>query len=156
MTTVPTTILRVSCPRFAVYFGSPNVHTSQPIGPNTDTPLSTRSHHPPVPHMQHETHHTPHTSRVLGWAPTYEGTNAYFATIRPIAFAVYFGQPMWNTPQHIGPNTHPPLSMPFLPPTLPTTTPHATHTIQDTQPTTHITGTRVDTRRRRYQQLCRD
>ena len=55
--------------RFAVYFGPPNVHTSQHIGPNTDTPLSTRSHHPPTPHMQHETHHTPHThthNRYLG------------------------------------------------------------------------------------------
>ena len=181
--------------RFTVYFGSPKVHTAQHIGPNTDTPLSTRSHHPPTPHMQHETHHTPHihitctwvdtnrrrhqrlfreysahmfrrvfrvanrphitthsptpthhcqhgptthphhtckiethhtphTSQVLGWTPGDEGTNDYFATIRPIGFAVYF----------------------------------ATHATQDTPHTTHthITGTWVDTRRRRHQRLCRD
>ena len=69
--------------RFAVHFGSPSDHTSQHIGPNIDTPLSTRSHHPPTPHMQHETHHTPHISQVFGWTPGDEGTNDYSATILP-------------------------------------------------------------------------
>ena len=110
--------------RFAVYSGSPNDHTSQHIGPNTDAPLSARSHHPPTPHMQHETHHTPHTSQVLGWTPGDEDTNDYFATIRPIGFAVYFA-------------TH--------------NTRHTTHHTH-----THITGTCVDTKRRRYHRLFRD
>ena len=80
----------------------------------------------------HHTHNTPHTthhthtSQVLGWTPGDEGTDDHVATIRPIGFAVYFTT-------HTQHNTH--------------HTPH-THT--------HITGTWVDTRRRRHQRLFRD
>ena len=62
--------------RFTVYFGSPKVHTSQHIGPNTGTPLSTRSHHPPTPHMQHETHHTPHTHTHHRYLGRHQATKA--------------------------------------------------------------------------------
>ena len=139
--------------RFAVYFGQPMWNTSQHIGPNTHpslsmppSPSSSRpSHHPPTPHTQHKTHHTPHTSQVRGWVPGDEGTNDYFATIRPIGFAVYFAQSMCNTSQHIGPNAHPPLSMPPPPVSPPSPSPfrpshrpaHTTHTTRDTPHTTH-------------------
>ena len=63
-----------------------------------------------------------------------------------------------NTPHHIRPNTHPPLSMPlpFSLPPFPPSTPHHTHTPHATPHTTHITGTRVDTKRRRHRRLFCD
>ena len=88
---------------FAVYFGQPMVHTSQHIGPTTHPslsmpplPFSLHPSHRPTPHHTHNTRHTTHhthTSQVLGWTPSGDGTNDYFATIRSIGFAVCFGQP---------------------------------------------------------------
>ena len=98
--------------------------------------------HPPHTRTTHDTPHTTHTSQAFGWTPGYGRTTDHFAIIRPISFAVYFGQPMWNTLHHIGPNTYPPLSiplpnLPLLHPTLPTAPPHTTHT--HTQHKTHHT-----------------
>ena len=83
-----------------------------------------------------------HTAaQVLRWTPSDEGTNDYFAIIRPTGFAVYIGQPRVHTSQHIGPTTHPSLSMPPLPFSLHPShrpTPHHTH---NTRHTTHHTHT---------------
>ena len=97
--------------------------------------------------MQHETHHTPHTSQVLGLTPGDEGTNDYFATIRPIGFAVYFTTHTTQDTPHTT-HTHTPQVIGWTPSDEGTTDYSATilpyvspcisgHTTQDTPHTTH-------------------
>ena len=148
-------------------------NTLQHIGPTAHPPLSIPpppppqpspspshpSHRPPTPHTQHETHHTHHTyitgTRVDTKRRRHRRLLCDYSALR---FTVYFGSPKVHTSQHIGPNTHPSVSMPPTPsPPHPSHRPtRTTHNTRHTTHHTHITGTRVDTMRRRHQRLFRD